>query len=188
MTEEDRVRWDDRYAQVGPPSIHAARPPPVFAPHEDLFPTSGRAIDIACGQGRTAVWLASRGLDVWGLDVSGVATGQARELARRSGVGDRCRFDVVDLDRGLPEGPAVDVILCHRFRDPRLDRAIVQRLAPGGLLATVALSEVDADPGRFRAAPGELAAAFTDLDVIATGERHGEAWLLARAPRSRRAS
>ena len=47
---------------------------------------------------------------------------QGRDLARRSGVGDRCRFVVVDLDNGLPAGSPVDVILCHKFGDRRLDR------------------------------------------------------------------
>ena len=89
-------------------------------------------------------------------------------------------FVVVDLDDGLPPGPPVDVIVCHRFRDRRLDRAITDRLAPGGLLAISVLSAVGAAPGPFRAEPGELRAAFAKLTVIATGEGDGEAWLLAR--------
>lgn len=102
----------------------------------------------------TSVWLARRGLDVWGVDVSTIAIDQARELAARSDVGDRCRFEVVDLDAGLPAGPPTDVIVCQRFRDRRLDQAIIDRLAPGGLLAISWLSAVGAEPGRFRAAPG----------------------------------
>jgi SAM-dependent methyltransferase len=120
-------------------------------------------------------------LNVWGLDVSVVAIDQARDLAERSGVADRCRFDVADLDKGLPDGPPVDVILCHKFRDRRLDQAMVGRLAPGGLLAIAALSEVGAAPGPFRAGGGELRAAFADLSVVAAGEGEGYAWLLARA-------
>ena len=127
------------------------------------------------------MWLARRGLRVWGCDVSPAAISQARDLAHRNGTGDRCRFDVVDLDDGLPAGPPVDVILCHKFRDRRLDRAIIERLAPGGLLAIAVLSEVGAAPGPFRAAPGELPAAFAELDVVAAGEGQGHAWLLARA-------
>jgi len=130
---------------------------------------------------RGTVWLARRGLDVWGLDVSPVAIAQARDLAARNGVGDRCRFDVVDLDDGLPAGSPVDVILCHKFRDRRLDQAIIERLAPGGLLAIAVLSEVGAAPGPFRAVAGELPAAFADLNLVAAGEAEGYAWLLARA-------
>jgi SAM-dependent methyltransferase len=180
VSDDDRVRWDERYGSRGTAAVESVGPPTVFAPFEDIFPTAGHALDLACGQGVGSVWLACRGLDVWGIDVSATAIHQARDLARRSEVGDRCRFDVVDLDTGLPAGPPVDVILCHRFRDRRLDHAIIARLAPGGLLAVTARSEVGAGPGCFRAAPDELAAAFTELDVIAIGEGRGEAWLLAR--------
>jgi 2-polyprenyl-3-methyl-5-hydroxy-6-metoxy-1,4-benzoquinol methylase len=139
------------------------------------------ALDLACGQGVGAVWLARRGLSVLGLDVSTVAIDQARDLARRSAVADRCRFDVFDLDDGLPAGPPVAVILCNKFRDRRLDQTLIERLAPGGLLAIAALSEVGGAPGPFRAPPGELPAAFAELDLVAAGEGRGYAWLLARA-------
>jgi SAM-dependent methyltransferase len=178
---EDRCRWDERYAARGPVSLDAVEAPAVFAPYATAFPTTGRALDLACGLGLGSVWLARRGMTVLGLDVSPVAVGRARDLARLAGVDDRCRFEIVDLDDGLPAGPPVDVILCHRFRDRRLDRAIVERLRPGGLLAIAALSEVGAEPGPFRAVPGELSTAFGELVVVAASEGDGHAWLLGRA-------
>lgn len=179
MSERDRTRWDDRYLNRPPDSQPA--PPQAFARYESLFPCAGTALDVACGQGQGSVWLARRGLNVWGLDISAVAIGQARTLAERRGVAERCRFDIADLDDGLPPGPPVDVIVCHRFRDRTLYGALIERLLPGGLLAISALSEVGAAPGPFRAVPGELTAAFTGLDHLAAGECDGEAWLLARA-------
>ncbi|HKI42000.1 MAG TPA: class I SAM-dependent methyltransferase [Mycobacterium sp.] len=181
MGDVDRRRWDERYTNQGPPPVSAVGPPKILARHADLFPSEGTALDLACGQGRAAVWLARRGLEVWGWDISPVAVSHARDLARRSGVGDRCRLGVADLDDGLPPGPPVDVVLCHKFRDRRLDQAIVGRLKPGGLLAIVVLSQVGAAPGPFRAVAGELSAAFPDLDPLASGEGQGCAWLLARA-------
>lgn len=181
MAEADRARWDERYASKGPPLPEAVGPPELFAHYANIFPTAGMALDLACGSGSGAVWLASRGLMVLGLDVSPVAVGQARDLANASGVSERCRFEVVDLDGGLPAGPRVDVLLCHRFRDRRLDRAIIERLRPGGLLAIAALSQVGAAPGPFRAVAGELPAAFAGMSLIAAGEGDGHAWLLARA-------
>jgi len=180
VTGEDRRRWDERYASQGPAPVDEVEPPGFLATYAEIFPTNGKALDLACGRGLGSVWLARRGLDVLGLDVSSVAISQARDLAGRSGVDDRCRFHVVDLDEGLPPGSPVDVVLCHKFRDRRLDRAIVERLAAGGLLAIAVLSQVDAGPGPFRAAPGELTAAFAELDLIAAGEGRGQAWLLAR--------
>ncbi len=180
MAEGDRRRWDERYAAQGAPPVSAVQPPDLLARHAKEFPAAGRALDLACGQGFGAVGLARRGLDVRGFDVSPVAIDQAREVARLAGVGNHCRFEVFDLDDGLPPGPPVDVILCHKFRDRRLDGAIIDRLAPGGLLAITALSEVGAAPGPFRAAPGELPAAFAQLAHLDAGEGDGQAWLLAR--------
>ncbi|MGV9798993.1 class I SAM-dependent methyltransferase [Mycobacterium sp. NPDC003449] len=187
MSRQDRLDWDTTYrgydTAVGGPGL-----PGAFAAHAAQFPTAGTALDLACGQGRGAVWLAGRGLDVVGVDVSGVAIAQATALAKHYGVAGCCRFEVVDLDDGLPPGPPVDAILCHRFRDHALYGAMFDRLAPGGVLAISVLSEVGGPPGRYRAAPGELAAAFSELDVIASGERGGEAWLLARRPMTATAS
>lgn len=181
MAEDDQRRWDGRYASLGPAAIAPIEAPGFLASYAEAIPTRGCALDLACGQGRGTVWLAQRGLDVLGVDVSPVAIGQARELARCVCSRDRYRFAVFDLDHGLPAGPPVDVILCQYFRDRRLDRAIVERLAPGGVLAMVALSEVGAGAGRFRTVPGELVAAFGDLDRVAAGEGGGSAWLVARA-------
>jgi SAM-dependent methyltransferase len=182
VSAEDRAHWDERYERVGPAPLAAVGDlPPLLEPYEREFPTAGHALDIACGRGTLAVWLARRGLKACGLDISPVAIDLADQLAQRAGVADRCRFDVLDLDDGLPEGPPVDVIMCNRFRDARLDGELIRRLAPGGLLAMTALSEVDAGPGRFRVPPGELTEAFAELHLIAAGEGGGEAWLLARA-------
>jgi SAM-dependent methyltransferase len=177
MTEKDRLRWDERHDDRPLP---IPGPPEVFAPYEQLFPAAGIGLDLACGQGAASVWLALRGLDVLGVDVSPVAIERARKLAADNEIGWRCQFEVVDLDDGLPAGPPADVIICHKFRDRRLDAAIVDRLAPGGLLAISALSEVGAEPGPFRVAAGELPAAFAGVKQLSAGEGGGEAWLLAR--------
>ena len=157
-------------------------PNPFLAPIESLMPTTGHALKLACGRGRGAVWLAKRGVDYWGVDVSPIAVELARELALRSGVADRCRFDVFDLDNGLPPGPPVDLLFCHHFVDRRLDDAIVERLAPGAILVVVSLSEVGPGPGDFRIRAGELLDAFGSLEVLDHAEREGEARILARQP------
>lgn len=178
MSQQDRTRWDAAYADRA--TLPRPALPEVFAGHESLFPRTGSALDIACGTGASAVWLAQRGLDVLGFDISAVAIARARALAERAGVA--VRFEAVDLDDGLPSGAPVNLVLCHRFRDSRLDGAIIDRLTPGGLLAICVLSEVGAEPGRFRAGPGELRTAFGALQELAGGEGDGRAWLLARKP------
>ncbi|CAN5893812.1 class I SAM-dependent methyltransferase [soil metagenome] len=179
MSEEDRSRWEARHTDAS--GDDTPTPPLVLGPLAQHFPTSGRALDLACGRGQASVWLARRGMTVWGVDVSPVAVERATRLAVEYGVTDRCRFTVWDLDQGLPEGPPVDLLLCHMFRDPELDEALMLRLAPGGLLAVAVLSEVGGKAGPFRAAPGELRAAFGALDVLSDGEEGGRAWILAHA-------
>lgn len=173
MSMHDRERWDAAYRgrEVCQPAL-----PAVFAAYDAAFPTSGTALDVGCGQGAAAVWLARRGLHVLGIDASVVAIEQARALA----AGTTARFVAADLDDSLPPGAPVDVLLCHRFRDPRLYRSFVDRLKPGGLLAICVLSEVGGSPGAFRAVAGELVRAFAELEPIAAGEGDGQAWLLAR--------
>lgn len=188
MSQDDRRRWDEKYRSRGPASVDTLRPPDFLRPYLDVIPRAGHALDLACGQGFAAVWLARRGLSVRGVDISPVAIEHARALSVLSGVSERCRFDTFDLDDGLPPGPPVDMIVCHQFRDRRLDAAVIERLAPGGLLAVCCMSEVGADPGRFRAKPGELTEAFAELELVATGEGEGSAWLLARARSSPRNS
>jgi len=179
VSAEDRLRWDAVYVQRAVADDEPAAPAD-FRSVEHHFPTAGTALELACGEGGAAVWLARRGLAVWGVDVSATAIGRAQDQAGRWQVEHRCRFDVADLDHGLPPGPPVDVVICHRFRAPELNTAIVDRLARGGLLAISVLSEVDAAPGRYRAAPGALPAAFGDLVPIRSDERDGIAWLLGR--------
>ena len=182
MSDHDRVRWDTRYAEQDPLSVDDVDLPKVFLPLAALFPTAGHAVDLACGRGAASVWLARRGLTVQGYDISSVAIAQAAGLAEKCGVGDRCRFTTADLDDGLPPGPPAKTMICNRFRCPALDTSILGRLAPGGILAISALSEVGAAPGPFRVPAGELTRVFAELTVLAAGEAHGEAWLLARRP------
>lgn len=152
-------------------------PPDALRGRDDLLPPSGRAIDVACGRGQVAVWLAQRGLEVDAVDVSPVALAAGSALAEANGV--EVRWHAADLDDGLPGG-AWDVIVCQRFRDPALYPALAAALSPGGLLVLTVLSEVGDEGGHFRAVPGELLSAFAGLDVLHHEERDGEATMLAR--------
>jgi SAM-dependent methyltransferase len=179
VSEADRRRWDARYSEAGPASGDPG-PPYAFASIEDLFPVEGRALEIACGRGEVSVWLALRGMEVQSVDVSPVAIDVAQELARSCDVPDRARFEVWDLDEGLPPGPPMELVVCHMYREPRLDRELIERLAPRGLLAIAGLSEVGGEPGRFRSRPGELRESFAELEILADNEGDGVAWLLGR--------
>jgi SAM-dependent methyltransferase len=186
VVEGDGTRWDGRHAAAGPDL--APEPPAALHGNAELVPTAGTALDVACGRGAVAVWLAERGLRVDAVDVSPVGLAAGAALARRRGVGDRVRWWRHDLDAGLPDvcaGPYA-VVVCQRYRDPVLYPALAARLALGGLLVVTVLSTVGGPSiarSRWRAGPGELPTAFPGLEVLAAAEGEGEAHLVARRPR-----
>lgn len=202
MSDDDRRRWDERYAAPGGtatgPDGEPPEPPepPELAGFTPAAATvvagAGRALDLACGTGRAALWLAWRGLEVVAVDISTVGLARLDAAARALALTDRLRTVAADLDDGL-DGRlgSFDVVVCLRFRGDVLDQVIERQLAPGGLLVTSRLSVVgrtDAagsgpDP-RFLAAEGELAAlaARHALVVQRHHEGHGEALLVATRP------
>lgn len=183
MGDTDQVRWDARHSAAGAagaPDVPA--PPDALHGREDLLPGGGRALDVACGRGTVAVWLAARGFVVDAIDISPVALDAGQELAARVGVADRLRWCLHDLDAGLPGAGPYEIVVCQRFRNPARYPELVARLAPGGLLVVTVLSEVDEGPGPYRAPAGELLHAFDGLEVLHHVELDGEASLVARAP------
>ena len=67
--------------------------------------TPGRALDLGCGEGADAVWLAERGWDVVAVDISDTALGRAEAAAQSRGVADRIEFVQLDLSDDFPDGP-----------------------------------------------------------------------------------
>lgn len=168
----DAERWNARHAAADDAGPH---PPDLLRGREHLLPPGGRALDVACGRGAVARWLAARGFEVDAVDVSAVG------LAAAAAPG--VRTIEHDLDDGLPPrctGP-YDVVVCQRFRDPRLYPQLTAVLAPGGLLVVTVLSEIGVGPGPFRAPAGELRAAFSGLEILVDVEGGGEAGLVARS-------
>jgi SAM-dependent methyltransferase len=130
MAESDRERWDARYREEGP----RARTPSLFVTSlAGLLPARGRALDVAGGAGRHAVWLAGRGLDVTLVDVSPVGVEHARAAAREAGVALEAR--VLDLEREAPPPGPWDLVLVFHYLQRSLLPPLAGDLAPGGLLA-----------------------------------------------------
>lgn len=180
MTNADCAHWNHYYEHHTKDTTPAIAE--VFDNTVELFPTTGHALELACGTGQASLWFALHGLTVHGVDISPVAIKKARQQARIYGIEHHCRFDVVDLDNGLPQGHDATIVYCYRFRDRRLDQAIMNRLTCGGILAIACLSVVGGKPGPFRAQPGELTSAFSSFIPLSSGEENGLAWLVARKP------
>jgi len=134
-------------------------------------PSPGRALDIACGSGRDAVYLALAGYAVDAIDVLPDALERARDLARRSGV----RVETIEQDlKASPVLPAerYDLVTVIRFLHRPLLPAVRQSVAPGGFVAYEAFHRRDAEEGRRSLKPGhavddgELAAALEGFEPL----------------------
>ena len=158
MSDADRERWNARYAA----GSHADRDKPcgVLQAFMHLAPP-GRALDVACGAGRNALFLARHGYAVDALDISAVALQLGAEISTQPPTLDitwHC-VDLLDAPR-LPDQPYQLVLLCH-FIAPRLLMQLPAHLAPGGVLLVeehLQWPDPVAGPGssRFRVAPGSL--------------------------------
>ena len=129
MRRED---WDKRYAAVE--NLWATRPNRFLVAEVAELPP-GRAIDLACGEGQNAIWLASVGWDVTGVDYSEVAIAKANARAERDGV--TVEFTSADLVEYEPEHAAYDLVLVLYLHIPSTQRGAVHAkasaaLAPGG--------------------------------------------------------
>ncbi|WP_420451151.1 methyltransferase domain-containing protein [Ilumatobacter sp.] len=180
MSAHDAERWDRRHARADPPS--PAPPDALVAAglgdaaslanvvtHAHVAGPSDRrrALDVACGAGAVAAWLAQRGWSVVALDVSEVALARVRAAADQLGVASSIDTRRVDLDAGLPASlGSFELVVCQRFRDPDLHPALLERTAVGGICAITVLSESGADdPGPFHAPAGELRTALAGAGV-----------------------
>lgn len=176
----DAERWDGRYGgrSTGEPAMPTGL-------DGIAVPDGGRCLDIACGLGEQALWASAHGFDVVALDASPVAIAALRSAASERGLTIDAR--VVDLDDGLPGDVATGnaLVICQRFREPRLYGALAAAVAPGGVLVITVLSEVGATlPGPFHAPPSDLMAGFaaSGLEIVHHVEAAGEATLVARRP------
>ena len=134
----DSASWDRRYE--GRELVWTAEPNRfLVAEAEALAP--GRAIDLACGEGRNAIWLAERGWQAVGADFSEVGLQKARELAHERGV--NVEWVAADLLDYRPDPRAFDLVLVFYLQVPAAQRrpilqAAAEAVAPGGTFLLVA--------------------------------------------------
>ena len=133
----DSAEWDERYGaadQVWSGEPNAA----LVAETAGLEP--GRALDVGCGEGADAVWLARRGWEVTGLDVSRVALDRAQRLARDAGV-QVGWVQAALVEAALPAG-VFDLVSAQypalrKTPGAVAERTLLDLVAPGGTLLVV---------------------------------------------------
>ena len=179
----DRDHWNQRYTDRPWPTD----PSPWLMDNAEFLTTPGRALDIAGGTGRNAIWLASRGWDVTITDVSSVAIDLAATRARS------CDLIVhtveADLASGqVPHGPW-DAILLFHYLDRSLFPTFPSLLRPGGIVigslsTTRNLERNDRPPLPYLLEEGELPGLTQGLELIAYDEswksEHHDARFVAR--------
>ena len=171
----DAGAWDDRYASAE--QVWSLGPNQFVAEElKDLAP--GTALDLACGEGRTALWLAQQGWSVPGVDFSAVAIDRARSRdtdgAATWVVGDALTVDL----------PQVDLAVIAYLQLPEEQRRTAVRrafgaLRPGATLLVVAHDSTNLTEGT--GGPQDPSVLYTADDVLADLE--GEAFEVVRAER-----
>lgn len=146
----DASAWDERYSQTD--LVWGAPPNAVVVEQATSLPR-GRSLDLACGEGRNALWLATRGWEVTGLDYSAVALDKARRVAAEAPRSVRERLDyrvadVTDSDLGGPYD-LVLMIYLHLAADDRL-RVVnhaISALKPDGILMILGHDAINVPEG-----------------------------------------
>ena len=142
--------WNERYRNR---EQLAAEPAQLLVEAAAHLPP-GRALDLACGAGRNAAWLAERGWQVVALD-------GAEEAIKLVPAGIDARVFDLERDEPLPfPSGSFDLVLILFYLHRPLFAEAKRVLRPGGTLVTTSLTR-----GRFGVAPGELRTFFEDWDV-----------------------
>ena len=173
--------WDEHYAQAGSPDW---TPSPLLAELAEWV-RPGRALDLACGAGRNAVYLAGLGWDVVAVDSSREAIRIVEQQA--AAAGHRLDARVADLESGafLIEPDGYDLICDFFYLERALFPQIRRGVRPGGLFAAE-IHVRDEKPHRFVLEPGELRREFAGWKILyyseaaRAGQRRPSAGILAR--------
>ncbi|BBO75766.1 SAM-dependent methyltransferase [Desulfosarcina widdelii] len=153
MAEKDRKKWDAKYLE----RLGNSEPSSVLEKYWSLAPV-GKALDIACGNGRNSIFLADKGFVVDAVDISKVATDQL--AGRHSNINVIC----TDLDTWDIQPDRYDLIVNIRFLDRRLFPMIQDGLKPGGIL--IFESFMNGKKDKYCLKKNELLHAFQPLRVV----------------------
>ncbi len=171
----DRQKWDSIYRKSAV-SMPAACS--VLTGHAYLLPTQGQALDVACGLGGNALFMAKRGLQPTAIDISSVAIDKLRQHASSSGL--PINTVAQDLTAASIGVSSYDVITVANYLDRELIPALIAALKPDGLLfyQTFVRDKADLDAGpsnpQYLLAANELLSlvkpltvrAFSDLGAV----------------------
>lgn len=182
MTSEDRRRWNERY---GSGKYPLDKPPNHLLTEWAPAGEGHFALDVACGPGHNALWMARHGYRVMGADISRVALQQGLQAARTAGLEDRLCFVEADLDRFVLPSRHFSLIGIFRFLDRNLFPMLRAALCPGGLLIVETLNVTwcethPSPPQHYLLEAGELAQLTSGMQILAEGSTSSLSHVVAR--------
>lgn len=175
----DAARWDARYRAWSDAGLTGSGHPNGTLVVEVTDLPAGRALDVGCGLGADAIWLAAHGWDVTAVDIAATAVEHARRAGAAAGV--RVAWQCRDVLAEPPEPSRYDLVSIQypallRAAGPGPVRALLDAVAPGGTLLVVG-HRPDPDLARRHGfepddyvSPGGLAAMFDERFTVETDE------------------
>jgi SAM-dependent methyltransferase len=160
------AEWNERYRTRERPGDFTAAPTPLLVDTAQHL-TPGRALDLACGTGRHALWLAAQGWSAEAVDGSEVAVAALRSKAVQLGVTvDASVADLASPGFRMEESRYHLVLMCY-YLQRDLFSTLKNAIVPGGLaLVIVHIVEPGEEPTPTRAVPGELPSYFSDWEIL----------------------
>ena len=166
MSETDREKWNERYRTGA--YVERTHPTQLLADWLGQLPR-GKALDVACGAGRNALYLAASGYDVDAIDISAVALDRGRSHAQHRHLA--VNWIEMDLDSGNLPDERYDLIVMVRYTHTALVAELIELLNDGGYLLCEQHLLTDRDvvgpsSAAFRMRPNELLGLASGLRVI----------------------
>ena len=162
---KDKDRWNSKYETEV--YLFGEKPIPFLVDNVHLLP-KGKVLDIAMGEGRNGVYLATQGFNVTGLDIAEKGLEKAHRLAKKHNV--TIETKVVDLENFQIKPNTYDVILCSYYMQKDLFKQFQSGLKPGGMIVVETYNVDYLKYARFSRKwaldTNELLAIFKDLRVI----------------------
>ena len=162
-----QTSWDERYRSSE--ALWSGAPNPQLVT-ETAGLSAGAALDVGCGEGADAIWLAERGWQVTAVDFSSVALerGAARAFEAGAEVGRRITWLHADLTGWVPAAKSFDLVSAQFLHLPREQREPIQRriadaVAPGGILLVVGHHPSDLQTTVARPSAAELLLTATEI-------------------------
>ena len=165
--KDSKSEWDQKF--LSKKYIFGKTPASFLKENAHLIPRRSKVLDMGMGEGRNAVFLATRGHNVVGIDISSVAIKKANALAREFST--EIKGVVASLDDYRIKDNSFDVILSFYYVDRKLIKKMKKWLKPGGLIFYEAHTLEKLKDGKmlnknYLVGKGEVKKFFYDMKVL----------------------